>query len=348
MQLSPHQSSVLSSLFSYCVSPTPSPYITLCGYAGTGKTTLISALIDRLSSEYPTLKVTCVAPTGKAASVLRAKGIPAITLHALIYRCVSMRPLRFERRSRIEDFDVLIVDESSMLDSVMLKDILSYSLPVIFCGDGFQLPPINNDPKLLETPDHTLHEVFRNDGYILSAATAIRTKGKRLSQLQLPTCNYDYIRSVADLTEHQIICGRNNTRTALNNQLAKQYGKLSVGDKVIILKNNHERGISNGELFLVDSLDEDTVTLSSCITGELLPPLRYCTETFRTKKLPFRPSRDLIYLDHGYVITCHKSQGSEFDTVICIPEAFGTDSDILRRWEYTAITRAKSNFFLLS
>src|SRR5438270_801788 len=94
-------------------------YITLGGYAGTGKTTLIARLGEAWED------VATVAVCGKAAHVLRSKGVPAQTAHSLIYVPAPCPGggVRFHRRRSLPGVQTIIVDEASMVDHVLFSDL---------------------------------------------------------------------------------------------------------------------------------------------------------------------------------------------------------------------------------
>jgi exodeoxyribonuclease-5 len=134
----------------------------LFGYAGTGKTTLARHIADDTDGE-----VKFAAFTGKAASVMRGKGCRgASTIHSLIYRAR-------ESGEEIPSFDLwdeapaskaelIIIDECSMVDAELGRDLLSFGVPVLVLGDPAQLPPIQGGGFFTEAePDAMLTEVHR-------------------------------------------------------------------------------------------------------------------------------------------------------------------------------------------
>src|SRR5262249_19506314 len=124
IELSADQQDALDALLEWRASDPGdySQHVTLGGYAGTGKSTLITRLVE----EWPSVAV--AAFCGKAADVLRSKGIAgAKTIHSLIYRA---RPrggrFHFELRQHLEGVQTIIVDEASMLNDRLFKDLLSF------------------------------------------------------------------------------------------------------------------------------------------------------------------------------------------------------------------------------
>ena len=147
----------------------------LCGYAGTGKTFLIDYVVRGLGL-VPNESAVFVTPTGKAASVLIRCGLPASTLHSLIYtreedvevnedgEIVSERFLRFVKREKISgEIRLIVVDETSMVADDTLKDLLSFGVKCLFCGDPAQLPPVGGSNTLLSMPCITLKQIVRQE-----------------------------------------------------------------------------------------------------------------------------------------------------------------------------------------
>src|SRR6476646_5927896 len=145
-EFSPHQDAALKAVAAWLkakpgVNDNP-PVFRLFGYAGTGKTTLARHIADDMDGE-----VKFAAFTGKAASVMRGKGCrDASTIHSLIYRAR-------ESGEEIPSFDLydeapaskaklIIIDECSMVDAELGRDLLSFGVPVLVLGDPAQLPPI--------------------------------------------------------------------------------------------------------------------------------------------------------------------------------------------------------------
>lgn len=172
----------------------PSIHIfTLCGSAGTGKTTLISEFITNLNS---LTKIVVSAPTNQALEILESKiNNPAIkfdTIHSILgYKKIidSSNNISFKtsKALSIHKFELIIIDECSMITSEIykkiqseIKIILSKSLPcpkIILLGDNAQLPPVNDIEHKLPVPDYTLTTILRNNNAdVLSICNEIRQK----------------------------------------------------------------------------------------------------------------------------------------------------------------------------
>ena len=147
----------------------------LCGYAGTGKTFLIDYIVRDLGLKAGE-SAAFVAPTGKAASVLIRAGTPAGTVHSLIYtreedievdengEVVSERFLQFVRKEKIDsDIRLIVVDETSMVSDEVLRDLLSFGIKCLFCGDPAQLPPVGGSNTLLSMPCFVLKQIVRQE-----------------------------------------------------------------------------------------------------------------------------------------------------------------------------------------
>jgi exodeoxyribonuclease-5 len=158
--------------------------ITLGGYAGTGKTTVLAKLYKELKSENVNVSFLCF--TGKAVNVLRSKlkaAIPGITrpiqtIHSFMYRVQTNSKGKIigwswkemaddDERLNIHSAiyapytDLFIIDEASMVPSDLYQDLLRYDKPIIAVGDHGQLPPVKDDFNLMENPQIKLERIHR-------------------------------------------------------------------------------------------------------------------------------------------------------------------------------------------
>lgn len=333
----------------------------LFGYAGTGKTTLARHLGADFYAAF----------TGKAAYVLQEKGCPATTIHSLIYipKIKSTERIRLMMAELDDDPDnqilqeriaeekkmlrrpafvlnldsplrgakLLVIDECSMVNEAMAQDLLSFGCKILVLGDPFQLPPVFGAGYFTEhKPDFLLTEIHRQarENPILDLAWRIRTKGMPSDHpLIIPRAN-EKIAQWAD----QIIVGRNETRRKSNIRMRQLLGFKSpmpeVGEKIVCLRNNHEVGLLNGATYNVTSIDDGDIYE---LDNSLVVPVH--RHPFLGEEIPFWLEKDAEKFDFGYALTCHKSQGSQWDKVLVIDEgsAFRTDA---ARWRYTAVTRA--------
>ena len=227
----------------------------LAGYAGVGKTTLAIGF-----AEYIDGPVVFGAYTGKAALVMHKKGcIGAKTIHSLIYR-TRINPKTGEmsfdlnrETSELIGASLVIIDECSMINKEIARDLLSFRVPILVLGDPGQLPPPEGAGAFTNAvPDFMLTEIHRQakDNPIIALATKVRQK----EPLSLGTYGESRIVDNPSIDEilsfDQILVGRNETKDHLNQALRKEKGFISVlpekGDKIICVKNNHKNGEING------------------------------------------------------------------------------------------------------
>src|SRR5262245_39559064 len=232
----------------------------LFGYAGTGKTTLAKHIAEGVKG-----RVLFAAFTGKAACVMRSKGCyGASTIHRLIYKPKEHNEENptFELWSRAPaaDAKLIIIDECSMVDAELARDLMSFNVPLLVLGDPAQLPPIQGGGFFTDAkPDAMLTEVHRQarDNPIVRLSMDIRA-GKPLEpgdygETQVVTrADLDPKRV---LGADQILVGRNVTRRAYNARLRERRGFTEplpmAGDKLVCLRNNRRKGLFNGGLWVV-------------------------------------------------------------------------------------------------
>jgi exodeoxyribonuclease-5 len=361
---SPHQDDALKAVSAWLKSKPgrngTAQVFRLFGYAGTGKTTLARHIADGVDGE-----VKYAAFTGKAAAVMRGKGCHgATTIHSLIYRAresgEEIPSFDLYDDAPASKADLIIIDECSMVDAELGRDLLSFGVPVLVLGDPAQLPPIQTGANAggfytEAEPDVMLTEVHRQaqDNPIVRLSMDIRA-GEPLEPGRYGET--EVVRK-ADLDPQrvldadQVLVGRNNTRRSYNTRLRERRGfdgpMPSAGDKLVCLRNNRKKGLFNGSLW---SVKDRGGRKSGIMTMRLLPD----DETgARGVKVSVRPecftggieqvdwTRRKPYdeFDYGYVLTVHKAQGSQWDDVVLFDESFAF-SDSRERWLYTGVTRA--------
>jgi exodeoxyribonuclease V len=364
------------------------PFLTLGGYAGTGKTTMIAYLRQALRQHDEHSRVAFCAFTGKATRVLDQKlreqkvprkGDNVSTIHALIYMAEldTHGTVKSWRKKDGLDFDLIVVDEASMVDEKIWQDLLSFEIPILAVGDHGQLPPVGSSFNLMADPQVRLERIFRQDAQspIVEVATMARLNGhipvgeygpgvKKLDRGSSETGQI-----VQELLENyrsdlMILCGYNKTRVNLNQAVRSYMGyetfDPSPGDRVVCLRNNRKTKIYNGMTGSIKHLDsagdkddlwyEVAIELDNedyAYEGHILKSQFGSLET--EKQLPKSPdfiSGDLF--DFGYALTVHKAQGSQAQKVLLFEERFPrmTDED-WRRWLYTGVTRAVEELIIV-
>jgi exodeoxyribonuclease-5 len=323
--------------------------ISLGGFAGVGKSTLIKYLIKF----FPGFKV--CAYTGKAANVLRKKGISASTIHSLIYKPVIEDGVLvgFDLASDLEA-DGIIVDEASMVSKDIYEDLKYFRLPIIFVGDHGQLEPIGTDFNLMKSPDLRLEQIHRNANEIAKFAQHLRM-GYVARAFRPKTDKVVFLNSWSVTPQNminvdQIICAFNKTRVGINVQIRKTLGfdgLLNVNEKIICLKNNNELMLFNGMQGTVRSLykKRGSDRLDFEFDERIYPALKYSKKFFNEERpnLENYSKTDPIPFDYAYAITCHKAQGDEWDKVMVYEQKSAMWDH--RRWTYTAASRAADQLF---
>lgn len=341
------------------------PYTIIAGYAGTGKSYLINAIVDAFGFSEEEVAYACY--TGKASLVLQKQGKNAMTLHKLLYISYPDGYGGFIHKPKDqldENLKLIIVDEISMCPKDLWKLLLSHNIYVIGLGDPFQLPPIGDSLKLLDKPHIFLTEVMRQalDNDIIKYSMELR-EGKILKAgirgKNIQTYNRNELTTGMLLWADQILCGKNATRHSINNKMRELLGKeglLADNDKLICTKNywhkmsEHQNFLVNGIIGNVSQIainpwnhdvrakfisDEDSFSTLH-LDEKLLSTGSPTIEVDKNGKVKINRK---IEMDYGYAITVHKAQGSQFDKVLVYNEyLYGEENH--NRWLYTAITRA--------
>ena len=262
------------------------PYTVISGYAGSGKTTLVKFIIAALQLN-PEEDVAYVAYTGKAANVLSRKGNPnATTAHKLLYEAKPKSDGTFFFTKKYEldkDYQLIIVDEVSMLPAGMWNTLLSHRIPIIACGDPGQLPPINKDDDnhVLDNPHIFLDEIMRQaaDSEIIQLSMHVR-ENKPISNFETQGAQVKVINK-SDITigmyewADQILCATNKTRNDVNMAIRKNNGfgtEPQEGDKVICARNSWDtlsttyQPLTNGTNGILKNLRKTNIFLPRYIS----------------------------------------------------------------------------------
>ena len=328
-------------------------FITLGGYAGTGKTTCIKTISDALSRKR--LNFHPCAFTGKASNVMRQKGVNATTIHSAIYKPtvrvedgVEQTEWILKGEAELGQIDGFIVDEASMVSKEIHEDLISYGMPVLYVGDHGQLEPVGSKFNLMADPMYKLEEVHRNAGEIAHFAQHLR-HGKPSTSFECGQ-KVQVVKSSAIEDRHlgmvdQTIVAFNKTRVSTNERVRKhlniEYTNIAIGERIICLRNNRKLGLFNGMQGVVTRVSSVKEKIDFVANGEKYFNIDYDSSQFGQEKNNFKFNQKENPFDYAYAITCHKAQGDEFDSVI-VMEQICSEWDH-RKWAYTAASRARES-----
>jgi exodeoxyribonuclease V alpha subunit len=341
----------------------------ITGGPGTGKSTITQILVKAAKAQGK--RVALAAPTGRAAQRLEEIcGTEASTLHRLLKYDPSQGTFHFNKETPLE-IDLLLVDESSMLDLVMARNFLA-ALPLkaqlVLVGDRDQLPPVGVGSFFGDMIDSNVVGVSVLDKiYRQGAGSGIVQAAHRLnSGLDVPESSlgedFYFIEEedpkslqekIIEVVVNRIpkkfsfesydiqvlspmykgILGIDQINLALQSALnpdpsksfMKSGTKWGIGDRVVVLKNNYEKEVFNGDLGYIKKIDLEEEELSVAF------------DRGHSVSFSFEEARDLQL---AFCISIHKSQGSEFPAVV-IPLSTQHFRMLRRKLIYTAITRGK-------
>ena len=347
--------------------------LVITGGPGTGKTTLLTALLNILRRAKVSFAL--AAPTGRAAKrMTESAGEEAMTIHRLLE--YNPREGGFQRsEDNPLQVDFVIVDEASMVDLVLMDHLLraiDRHSQLILVGDVDQLPSVGPGSVLRDLidsgviPTVVLRRIFRQDRQSLIVVNAHRIlQGQTLllgeqsekrdfvfvareSEEEILLVVKDLLRehiprllqlesqevsqAIQVLTPmHRGLLGTislNREMQSLLNPVGETFERggssLRLGDKVMQLRNNYDKGVFNGDLGRIAAIDREEGSIKV---------------DFYDKRVEYE-SDEIDEINLAYATSIHKSQGSEYPAVV-IPLHTSHYLMLHRSILYTAVTRGK-------
>lgn len=263
----------------------------ISGAAGTGKTTLIKYFIERIGLEMS--DVAFVAFMGKAAMQMARSGLPAQTIHSLIYDYEKVvdtdengnilvypsgKPkTKFQftlKKKLFKKLKLLVLDEAGMVNKQIAQDLLSFGIPIIVLGDLNQLPPVIGEPFFLKEPNVILTKIMRQaeDNPIIYLSQRVLNDeplqygSYGQSNIIRKSDMNDFLLKEADI----VLTGTNNLRNEINTIFRENIYNIKkldipqIGEKIICRKNNWNRCINdtiymtNGMSGLISYIDMES------------------------------------------------------------------------------------------
>lgn len=356
----------------------------ITGGPGTGKTTIIRAIVYLLRHELKAKvdDIALLAPTGRAAKkMMETTNIPAFTIHKYLGWDKERNTFIVDEYSPNPE-KYIIIDEVSMIDTVLMSSLLKGTrrdVKLILVGDYYQLPSVAPGQILKDLIDSDMIDVIklkalyrqREESYIPILATEIKDKDISESFLMKKddynflNCSNEevmlYIEQIVlkaiekGYTDKDIqvlapmyksLNGIDNLNKLLQHIFNKEDAKKNellfsdvtyrVGDKILQLVNDPDNNVYNGDIGYISAIINAKKSASK--RNEIWVDFDGNVVTYTPDKY--------INIRHGYAISVHKSQGSEFPMVI-MPIVNSFNRMLYNKLIYTAVTRAKKVLMLV-
>lgn len=356
----------------------------ITGGPGTGKTTIIRAIVALLREVYKARdeEIALLAPTGRAAKkMMETTNLKSSTVHRYLGWDKDANKFSVNEYNPNKE-KYVIVDEVSMLDTILMSSLLKgikRDVKLILVGDYYQLPSVGQGQVLKDLIDTDIIDIVKlnclyrqnEDSYIPILASEIKEKDLSESFLNKKD-DYNFIISDNEKTIPNILYIVKNAVDkgytdkdiqvlapmyksingidVLNKHLQKLFNPPSeknkelvlsdviyrVGDKVLQLVNDTENNVYNGDLgYITDIIDSKK---SSSKKNEIIVD-------YDGNKVTYTPDK-FMNIRHGYAISIHKAQGSEFSLVI-MPIVNNFNRMLYNKLIYTGVTRAKKSLIIV-
>ena len=356
----------------------------ITGGPGTGKTTIIKAIVYLLRHELKAKvdDIALLAPTGRAAKkMMETTNIPAFTIHKYLGWDKERNTFIVDEYSPNPE-KYIIIDEVSMIDTVLMSSLLKGTrrdIKLILVGDYYQLPSVAPGQVLKDLIDSDMIDVIKlkalyrqgEESYIPILATEIKDKdisesflmkkddynflncsneevmlyieqivlkaiekGYTDKDIQILAPMYKSLNGIDNL--NKLLQGIFNKEDAKKNELEFSDVTYRVGDKVLQLVNDPDNNVYNGDIGYISAIINSKKSASK--KNEIWVDFEGNVVTYTPDKY--------INIRHGYAISVHKAQGSEFPMVI-MPIVNSFNRMLYNKLIYTAVTRAKKALMLV-
>lgn len=355
-------------------------FLVITGGPGTGKTTILKGIvslyreINRYSLDDLSKKIALLAPTGRASKrISESVGVGASTIHRFLKWNKENNKFQVNERNK-SDVELVIIDEASMVDVYLFDSLLKglkLDTKIILVGDDNQLPSVGPGQVLKDIleSDTTnvikLKELYRQsrESKIITLAYDINNDKintevfnkkdahfipcipsfikNNILEICKKNINTDYknfqilvpmYRGINGIDEINLSCQELfNKKSAKKNEIVINNVVFRENDKVIQLTNMPDDNVFNGDIGVIEQI-------------KILPKKEIIID-FDGNEVVYKAS-DFNNFKHAYAISIHKSQGSEFDTVV-IPLCKSYGKMLYRKLIYTGVTRAKKQLYLI-
>lgn len=355
----------------------------ITGGPGTGKTTIIKAIVNILkeANKLKDTDIALLAPTGRAAKkMMEQSGISASTIHKYLGWDKDTNTFATDEYCPKNE-KYIIVDEVSMIDTLLIEALLKgikRNAKLILVGDYYQLPSVSEGQVLKDLIDSDclpvirLNQIYRQTegSYILNLAYDIKEKNisedlfiKKEDYLFVNGDNDNTLSIVKEvvakaikkgLTDRDIqvlapmyktVNGIDNLNIILQelfNPASENKKQITLKDvtyreydKVLQLVNDPDNNVYNGD---IGYIDEIIVSKDKKVTNQI-------NINYDGNIVTYTPDKFLNFR-HGYAISIHKAQGSEFSTVV-MPITSSFKRMLYNKLVYTGVTRAKKSLILV-
>ena len=355
----------------------------ITGGPGTGKTTIIKAIV-KIISEVGKLDVNDIAllaPTGRAAKkLMETTGRPASTIHKFLGWDKDTDTFNIDEFNPT-NHKYVIVDEVSMIDTLLMEALLKgirRDAKLILVGDYYQLPSVSEGQILKDIIDSDvlpvvrLNQIYRQSegSYILNLAYDIKEKNisedlflKKDDYLFINSDNENTMNIIKEVVSKGIKKGFNDMDIQVlapmykslngidnlniilqelfnppgNNKKEIKYKDVTYReyDKVLQLVNDPDNNVFNGDIGYIEDI---IISSDKKITNQI-------NINFDGNIVEYTPDK-FINFKHGYAISIHKAQGSEFNTII-MPIVPSFKRMLYNKLVYTGVTRAKKSLIIV-